>query len=142
MAEGNIKKYQIIGSISLLLILPISYVLLYFGFSAYWTLVVKLFQGIIFLFYRLFYLKKRIKLPLKYFFTTVLIRVFLIISISYPLVVLVYKLSSSIGKIPQFFISCSFSCIILILLYWFIGIDKNERRIFGKMLRMKLLKKE
>lgn len=142
MAEGNIKKYQIVGSISLLCILPISYILLYFGFSAYWTLVVKLLQGILFMLYRLFYLKKRIKLPLRNFFTTVLIRVFLIILISYPSVILVYNISSKIGSISQFFISCFFSCFILIFLYWVIGIDKQERKIVKSILKMKFTKKD
>ncbi len=141
MAEGNIKVYQIVGTISMVLILPVAYVLLLFGVPAYWALFVKAIQGILFCFYRLFYLKKRINLPIKQFFTSVLSKVFIIIVVSYPLTIMIHKMVERLGTVSQFFISCFFSCIILIILYWFIGVDKNERNSFLKLLKTKINKK-
>lgn len=141
MAEGNIKVYQIVGSLSMLMILPVAYILLAVGLPAYWALVVKLVQGILFCIYRLLYLRKRINLPVKVFFRTILSRVLVIIVFSYPLLCIIHNVLEPFGQLPQLLISCVASCVILIILYWFIGIDKNERNVFKEFVRKKITKK-
>lgn len=63
-AIGNIRNYQIIISISILLILPISYILLFFGFSPAFILGIKVIQNIACLIVRIAYLKRRIEFPI------------------------------------------------------------------------------
>lgn len=135
-AEGNIRRYQIVGGISGILVIPISYILYLLGLSPYIALLVRVMQSVFFLFWRLAYLKKRIGFPVKNYIIEVLGKLFIILPISYFLTSYIHNLFKNIYT--KFFCSCIFSCIILFILYWLVGINKQERVYIFNFLKKKL----
>ena len=135
-AEGNIKKYQLVSGISGLLIVPVTYLLYLLGLPPVIGLVVHNIQLLIFSFWRLYYLHKRISFPSMLYIKQVLFKLLIIIPVSGILVYFIH--SMVLNRIAGFFISCTSSCIILGLLYLTFGITKNERIALFKILKRKL----
>jgi O-antigen/teichoic acid export membrane protein len=86
LATGDIKVYQTVVGILLILILPISYLFLKLGYPPETTLYVAFVIEIVALFYRLFFLKRKIRFPVVRFMNEVLTRNLIIVlfSVSLP----------------------------------------------------------
>ena len=124
-ATGNVKKYQIVTSVVLLLVLPSAYFLLKAGAPPYSVFVVQFFFELIALTIQVFLLRNLIELKLVEFVQRVIcpITVVLILSSVFPLLV---RFSVRPG-FTQFFVVCVtsiFSVVISVLLF---GLTKNER---------------
>lgn len=138
-AEGNIKTYQIVGGLTGLAVLPFTYLAFKLGLPSYSGLIVHNIQLVCFAIWRLFYLRKRVDFPVFEYFKKVYLPLFVIVPISFFSTYYVHKILSGL---TQFFVSCVFSCIILSVLYIFIGTNKSERKSLFNIIRRKLHKNE
>lgn len=127
LATGEIKKYQLVVGGLLLLNLPISYILLKFGFMPEITIYVSIVISIFCLLLRTWILKNMIDLSFHDFFKNV---VYVIISVSIiayiiPLFLL-FQIKPSLIRFIALGITSLLSAISTIYLF---GIDRNEKKI-------------
>lgn len=125
LATGNIKWYQITVGGTMLLNVPISYVLLYLGYAPEWTVVVAIALSIVCLFIRLRMANLLTDFPINMFLKEVLAKVALIciISISFFFITTQYFSLTSGGALLYVVICGIFNVIVL----YFIGLNKIER---------------
>jgi O-antigen/teichoic acid export membrane protein len=137
-AEGNIKTYQIVVGVSGLAVIPLTYIAFRLNLPSYSGLIIHDIQLICFFIWRLFYLQKWMKFPVRNYLKKVIIPVIIIIIISVPCV---YYIHSLLTGLLQFLISCISSIVIVGLLYIFIGTSKDERINLKTILLSHLLHK-
>lgn len=129
-AEGNIKEYQIVGAINGIFTVVVMYICYDIGLPKYSGLVVKNISLIVFMIYRIFYLKKRVGFNIKKFIKETIVPILVVIVVSYPILIIINKIE--IGEFYSFIISCTSSCILLFILYNIFMLNKNEKRkIYG-----------
>lgn len=137
-ASGKIKWFQIVGSITLLLCLPIGYALFQLGFEAYWIVVCYIILCVINRLITLLMMSKLLSFDLKHYFTNAYLPPLIVILIM-AVVVFIYKLlpvNSSLYHIIGFF---SITLITSILVY-FIGLNKGERTAIKHFVSSKITK--
>ncbi len=136
-ATGKVKAYQIVVGGTLLIILPISYVVLKLGAPAYSVFIVHFCIESIAQFLRMFMLRDLINLPMKSYLKNIYLPVFLTVIASVLLPVFV-RMQFDEGWLR--FIIVGFTCVIsVVLCAMFIGLTQHEREFFwGKA--MKILK--
>lgn len=124
-ATGNIKRYQaIIGGI-LLLNLPLSYVALSNGGSAYSVLYISIVTSITALIFRFVLLKELINLNVTQFFSKVIGRVFVVVLATFfPLSIM--KLSTD-NVVIGFILNSAFIVMFTVIAIFMLGLDKFER---------------
>jgi len=123
-ATGNIKKYQLIVSFLTFLNLPLSFVLLFLGFSSIWVLIVKFILTFITSVWSLFFLSKNSNFPISSFLQNVLIPI-IIISVASCLVTLFS--SQFFANWLKLFFTCTVSTLCIILTVYFVGLSIQER---------------
>jgi len=134
-ATGNIKNHQIILSIFIFLNLPLALLFLYIGFDPVWVLYTKIFMFYTSFIWRLFYINKIIYFSIKNYLKEVIIPVLLIVFIS---AITTFYLQSFFHDWMKLIISCITSTISIIVLVYFIGINKQERIAFNNFLKTKI----
>lgn len=137
-ASGRIKKYQAIVGGLLLLILPISYLLLKFGFPPQSTLYVSISISVIALFARLFIISPLVNLSILTFVRSVIFRVLLVagVAVLFPLIV-----KQSIGnEFIQFFVVCISSVLSVVLSIYWLGLRVEEQLFMKNKASVLLLK--
>jgi O-antigen/teichoic acid export membrane protein len=139
LATGNIKTYQTVVGILLIMILPISYVLLKVGYPPHVTLYVAFIIEIIALFMRLLFLKRMIKFPVLKFIKEVLVRNLLIIllSLSLPLFIRSTMEENIFRLIAIVSVSVIWTAVVII----FVGLNKSERKLILTIIN-KVFKRE
>lgn len=131
-ASGKIKSYQTIIGGLLLLILPISYAFLYFGFPPETTLYVSIVIGLLALYVRLLILGPLIGLPKQEFFKEVLRPIIFISLIVIGLLVFLERfIRNDFWTVLGLNSILLFSCIVLI---YFIGLKSTERIFLNRRL--------
>lgn len=129
-ASGRIKIYQIIVSGILLLNLPVSYLLIKQGLPPQSTFYVSILLSVLALIVRLFIVKRSENFPLRIYLTKVAFPIILVVlTVSFFSFTIKTLLFNSLINI------CLLTCFIVIVI-WFVGIDKNER----KFLLQKIIK--
>lgn len=124
-ATGKVQKYQIIcGSIQLL-ILPISYVFLKFGFPAYSVFIVHFIIELITQCARMILLKPLIGLKVKDYLCNVYSRVFLVVVISVIMPLTIYL--TMYDTVIRFFLICITSFLSVSIVAYRFGLSKKER---------------
>lgn len=124
-ATGKVQKYQIIcGSIQLL-ILPISYVFLRFGFPAYSVFIVHFIIEFITQCARMILLKPLIGLKIKDYLCNVYSRVFLVVVISVIMPLTIYL--TMYDTVIRFFFICITSFLSVSIVAYRFGLSKKER---------------
>jgi O-antigen/teichoic acid export membrane protein len=127
-ATGIIKKYQIIVSFIILLNLPVSFFILWYGISLKYVLIAKFLIGFLTLFFRVLYLYFSMNFPLCSYIKNVLIRLIIVSFCSLLLPLLVnYFFSDWKGLI--FII---LSSMISVVFFVFIGGLEEREKIFVK----------
>lgn len=129
-ASGKIKNYQIIISIILLLNLPISYMLLKFGFEAYITFIVALGLNCLCFILRLSILKYQINFNLKSYFLSILLPSIFILAV----ISMVYKLALKINHIELSIILIT----LFVFLFAVLFVKKNEYNLVFNLIKNKL----
>lgn len=124
-ANGRIMKFQIVISLVILLIIPLAYLLLTFGYSPDSTLLVSLFFTIIAHFIRLIFLKKQFSFSLLNYLKEVIIPVsiFTVFLTLLPSILSKVYVSSIINYL---LVVCVVELLVIIAIYnW--GLRKDER---------------
>jgi putative transmembrane protein len=135
-AEGNIKKYQIVSSVMGLTVLPLTYISFKLGLPVYMGLLFRNILTFIFMLWRLTYLRERTAFPIEQYVKKVFFKLAIIVPISLLSVYVIHRLIPD--TVLAFFISCTASCIILVVLYYFIGISSAERKLVYAFIREKM----
>lgn len=130
LATGKIKKYQIVVSTIMFLNIPVSYFFLMMNYEPTITMYVSILLSVVTMIVRAWLLVDLISLPFKKYFWIIL-KLAITTFISYYILAIIYN--ESINSIHEL-IGCSvISSICLILGYWFIVFNINERRAISKI---------
>lgn len=135
-ATGRIKLYQILVGIVLLLNLPLSYILLKIGYSAYTVFVVGLFLSIMALFARLYVLKRQVGISIYRYCISVILPCVVTAVISFGMAA-IFKYNT-IDNVPMLIVRSLLSISITIILFLFIGFSKHDREEVLSSIRKKL----
>jgi O-antigen/teichoic acid export membrane protein len=135
-AEGNIRNYQIVSSLSGFIILPVTYLCYQFGLPAYSGNIVRNINYVIFIVWRMYYLKKRVDFPVNKYYKEVLPRIALVSVLGLIPVYLVKHMIA--GEFLSLLVSCVVSVVVLAILYLTIGIGSEERKFVFSFIRKKL----
>lgn len=138
-ATGNIALYQFVVGMTLIMNLPLSWLLLFWGYPPQYTLYVAITMSFAALQGRLFILKKMVNFPIHSFYISVLFRVLLVSLISFASNISVFLYIYSFH--PSFFLFLlSFTlCIVLtLLIIWVFGIDKSEKKYICRIVDEKI----
>ncbi|WP_432709234.1 MATE family efflux transporter [Pedobacter sp.] len=131
-ATGKIKLYQTLVGITLLLNLPLAYLLLKFHFPAYSVLRSYIFIEAIACFLRILLLKKLAGLSVKVFFNRVLARELLPVMISCLICVYITQVSTFELQY-RFLVTCIFSTAVFSISVYFLGLCNDERLLINKL---------
>lgn len=129
-ATGDVKLYQsLIGGI-LLSIVPIAYVVLKLGGSPVSVYVVHLVICIIAFLTRLWVVKSMIKMSMRQYFSSVILRCAFVLIVSVPLCLLVKHLF--LVGILSTIIVCTVCILVVSSMSYMLGLDKGERQFINK----------
>jgi len=135
-ATGDIKKYQLITSCLIFANLPLSLFFLWIGFSPVWVLITRIGLDALILVWQIFFLGRKIKLPVRRFFCEVVVPIFIIMGTTILTTVFIYNLF--IGEWSKLIASCIISTITIACLMYCIGLNKQEKILFWNWIRTKL----
>lgn len=132
-ATGNIKLFQIVIAVLMVLDLPLAFVLLKAGLPPYFVVFASVFTEIAALFARVFLLNAQVPIDVKGFSVNVILRSALMFALMFVLPRLIDCLFPQTfwGLIVICLISVIWSSAVILLL----GIQKNERTVLLKFLR-------
>ena len=130
-ATGKIKVYQIVVGGILLLNLPISYLLLRWGWFPEVTVIVAIIVSQLCLVARLCFLRKMIDLPVRRFIVEVYCNVIVVTAISLIVPAICYVLMPS--GIVRFFTLCSLSVLSSAATIYWVGCNRDDRAMVAKM---------
>lgn len=123
-AIGNIRNYQIVAFCIPIMTIPILWMLFKMGMPPYWIVIIRVLSNLLFSFWRMGYLKKRMKFPVLKYVQAVLLPVFIITFFSFIVSYISYIITDGL---IQFFVSCTVSVVINVVGIWLIGCNKEER---------------
>lgn len=140
-ATGKVKWYQIILGSFIFLNLPISYLILYRGGEDYYVFIVLIIITLLTLIFRLFFLKKILGYePLDYFIKVLMP----LLKVSVVLITCYFILNKYIigylntTNFIVFFFSVLLEMFFIIIVIWFVGINKEEREFFIEIVKKKV----
>ena len=119
-----------------LTVLPLTYISFKLGLPVYMGLLFRNISTFIFMLWRLTYLRERTTFPIEQYVKKVFFKLAIIVPISLLSVYVIHRLIPD--TVLAFFISCTASCIILVVLYYFIGISSAERKLVYAFIRKKM----
>lgn len=127
LANGNIKKYQLIVGGCQLLNFPLAYIALKLGMSPEYTLVISICVAVLCLFARLLMLSRMEGLVMKEYFRNVVLNVFIVYAISSFLPLCIIEIFPE--SIYRLFIVVITSVIGSVITILFVGCSMNERQL-------------
>lgn len=128
LANGNIRNYQMIGSLILITYVPVTYIFLKIYSNETIPLIVASFYELFFLFANFICLKILINFPIIKFFKDVILRIILVGALSI-LVVLSSKSIFIMEGVMEFIIICIESSILVCFSTLYFILNKKERNI-------------
>ena len=138
-ATGDIKKYQLVGSIFTFANLPLSLVILLMGYSPIWVLIIRVILEFFVLIWKIYYLSLKITFSFFVFLREVIMPITLIAGISSSITIFFHNFFYGWAAL---IVSCIVSSICLVFLVYFIGLNKKEKVSFQNWSREKLAKQE
>lgn len=137
-ATGNVKVYQIVLTSLGLLHIPFAMVFFELGFPAYYGTVVYVFLSLVLMTIRVLFVTKSVELKLSTFIKSVCFPNILVTIMSLGLSILIHRL------LPATIIGCIFSCVLsiccVIVIVYFLGLNKEERSFLSKQV-LKIIRK-
>lgn len=133
-ATGRIKIYQILGSIIVLLNLPIAYVLLRMGISPVYVILFRVLINIGAYLFRVVYLRKIIDFDLGSYFNKVIIPVCLVSAVAWSISLIMANYCHVLLVVPTSFLLSVCSVYVL-------GMDSTERTWIKQGVFLQILKK-
>lgn len=139
-ATGKIKAYQATVGTIMLLNIPISYIFLKIGIEPYQVLYINISISVICLFFRLFFLKKLIKLEISHFLKEVVLKVFILTIV---VILIMYQLKKYLNEetLINFIIISVLSVVLIIFFSYLLILSKIEKQLIKSFIDKKLLKK-
>lgn len=143
-ATGRVKSYLIRLNISILPIIPISYIILKLGLSPYWVLMTNVLSYPVNLYIKVYYMDKYCEIDKIIFFKNVVFPCYSIASLLLIITLILYNLLTK----DSFFVFCFFTiiCISVSLLFIYIlALDTQEKLFFRRKVNnyiKKILKKD
>lgn len=125
-STGKIKNYQIVTGFIYFLNLPISFLFLKFGFKPEVTMIIAIFLSILAHIIRIVFVNKLILMPVIDYIKNVVVQIFCVFVLSCFCPLLVTCLLPF--GIVRFLTTTLLSAFFSLLIVWFVGINKNERR--------------
>lgn len=125
-ATGNIKKYQLLISIFLLLTIPFALIIVNIGGNPYWVFAVKLIINCIIYIYRLIYCSAIFMIPLKKYLIEIMNFLFVLI-IDYLITYYIYYIVCD-GKTINTLLFIIYSFLASVGIIYLIGLTKNEKK--------------
>lgn len=135
-ATGNIKKYQIIVSFLIFSNLPLTITAFILGAKPEVVLIIRIILNVIITIWRVFFVGKRIQLPIKQFIINVLLRCVIVFILCYFFTLFIGKLITN--SVLYFIITTLTSVILVSFFSIVVGISSEERKAFFQLLRNKL----
>lgn len=129
-ATGDIRNYQILMSVLILLNIPFSYILLKWGFPVYYVWIVRIIFNIVTFIARCWYMRVKMYFPIKQFINKVMCPVVLVTMAALPLPLLAYY--SITGIYANFIITIFISLVSVAIATYTLGLTNHERE-FVKM---------
>ena len=127
-ATGVIKIYQIVVSIILLSILPISYILFKHNYPPFYVYIINIVISVLCLFVRVYFVNDIIGLSMRYFILNVIMKAFMIGGLSFT-IAYILKLFFQPSGFLSTFTFCIFLSFITVCLVFFLGLKKKERKM-------------
>ena len=138
-ATGKIALYQGLVGTATILIIPISYFTLKMGGSPVSVFVVSLIVAILCLFLRLFIVKRLVNFPFWKYTYKVFLKALFITGMSLPLPLYIHvKLDDSFESLCISVFACLLNTLLII---YYVGLEKNEKRYILRNLKNKIGKK-
>lgn len=132
LAIGNLKKYICVGSGIFLLIFPISYLVLKMGAPPFYVMVVMIVIRSIYLFVVLKIIKEYIEFTFIDYFKNVLLPIFRQVVTAIPVILFInYIIGDSCG----FLINLFAQVVLLVILTFYVALDKKDREMLTAMLK-------
>lgn len=139
-ATGNIKKYQIVVSLIIILIVPISYGVLKLHNGPASVFYVSIALTLISGFVRFLFCRRQIGFSLRLLCNQVLLRIAGVLLLSLPLPLYLRFYIFKENTILSFIILCGISIICVIVPTWFVGLKTNERTMLITVVKNKIKK--
>jgi O-antigen/teichoic acid export membrane protein len=138
-ATGKIKFYQSVVGGTMLLNLPISYLLLYLKFLPQITIYVSIVISIVCLILRLLMLKKLVHFPISQYYQKVIKTVVItsILSLVFPLII-IFQMD---GNASRFIIVVLISLMLIVLSIFYVGLSVKEQQYFINEIKYKIVNK-
>lgn len=134
-ATGKIKLYQLVISVTTIMILPISYICLkYYNCGPTSAFIVSLCVSVFCMFARLWLVKRQVDFPIAKYILSVYARCFLVALVSAVIPFIIYILEpESLQRLLIVCVACLISSAVAIML---IGMSKGERKfLYNQILR-------
>lgn len=124
-ATGKVRKYQVFCGSILLMILPVSFVFLKFGFPAYSVFIVHFTIEVITQLVRMMLLRPLIGIRIVDYIKNIYIKVFTVVALSLIMPFIVYESMDNTGA--RFFVTCLICVLSVGTVTYIVGLSKNER---------------
>ena len=134
-ATGIIRNYQVVVGIVQLLILPISYVFLYYGFPPQIVYVVHLCIAIVAQISRVHFVAKLLNMSYIGYFKNVILRIVPVFIITW--IVVYYSKSINCGRLLFFILSTIITFVTLVISIYFVGLSYSERNFVKQKIKIK-----
>ena len=138
-ATGKIRNYQILMAVLILLNLPLSFMILFLGYSPVYVFVGRVLINVITLAARMIYLRSLIQLPVKTFFYKVLVVISVVTLLAVPIPLWLH--SFLLTTWPNVIV-ISFTCFfITVLAIYFFGLTFGEKNMVNQVVLKKIFRK-
>lgn len=134
-ATGEIKRYQMIMSLSIFMTIPLAYLVLRLGYQPESVLIVKVVVNFITHILRIFYLRGHIGLPVRKYLKETLLTPCISMLIAIPLPIWIFLRMTGWSA---FLLSSTVSVLTVVTSAWLIGMNRNERQFVREIIRNKL----
>lgn len=131
-ATGNVKVYQIVVSIILIIEVPLTYVLFKLGFNPLYAFVTNIVVAFVAYLYRLLYIRKYIYYSLRIYLKDVVWPCIRVTVISLPIPAYLAYISSETIEVILSFITSFLICCSMI---WLVGLSSGERMLVTEFLK-------
>lgn len=137
-ATGWIKTYQFFVSLLFLLNLLLPCVLFSLGYPPMMAFVIRIFVAVALLYYRIWYLNKKIKMPIKCFFEKV---IYPGVKVTFFSCIIPFILYFCFENITRFILMMIISVLSSLLCIYFGGLSLEERGYICNVMNSKLIKR-
>ena len=140
-AIGNIRNYQISLSLIIILNLPCSYIILYYGYSPVYVYLVNLFISLGAYIFRFFYVKAKLRFSFFLFFNKVFLKIIVVCFVTSSILYYLNEIFLSMDKsIFNFLIFNVMYIFVALLVIVCIGISRSEKNIIYNIIQSKFFK--